>query len=145
MSDTKRIIEINGVKLEVDLREAKNVDIYKVGDPVKVLIKRYGDTYTSYPGVIISFDNFKNKPAINVAYVEGEFSSATVKRVSIHEGADHEICPASDIDLPLTYEQVLCHFDREIEKAEVNLTTRRNEKAYFEKFFACVMGEAANE
>ena len=40
MSDEqKRIVEIGGVKIEVDLRTAKRVDSYRVGDPVKVLTK----------------------------------------------------------------------------------------------------------
>lgn len=50
--ETKRIIEINGVKLEIDTREAVSIDTVKVGDPVKVLIKDYS-SYKSFPGVVI--------------------------------------------------------------------------------------------
>ena len=39
--DNKRIIEINGIKMEVDLRNAKRIDTFKVGDPVKVLDMTY--------------------------------------------------------------------------------------------------------
>jgi len=35
---SKQIIEINGVKLEVDLSTAKRIDEFRVGDTVKVLI-----------------------------------------------------------------------------------------------------------
>ena len=46
MEDEKeymKTIEINGVKLEIDLRTAKRVDTFKIGDNVKVLKKEYGD------------------------------------------------------------------------------------------------------
>lgn len=39
MDDGKRIIEIDGVKIEVDLRTAKRIDTYRVGDNVKILNK----------------------------------------------------------------------------------------------------------
>lgn len=48
MSETT-IIEINGVKLEIDLRHAKRIDNLRVGDTVKVLRKRYDDSYESFP------------------------------------------------------------------------------------------------
>ena len=38
MENTKTQIEINGVKLEVDLRNATRIDEFKVGDNVKVKI-----------------------------------------------------------------------------------------------------------
>ena len=39
-----RVIEINGIKVEVDLRTAKQINQYKVGDNVKLLIKSgYGN------------------------------------------------------------------------------------------------------
>lgn len=48
--DQKRIIEVNGVKLEVDLRNARRVDEFRVGSPVKVLVKNYS-TYESHFGM----------------------------------------------------------------------------------------------
>lgn len=58
----KTIVEINGIKLEVDLRTAKRVEEYKVGDMVKVLKKEYGDSYKSYAGMIVGFDAFVALP-----------------------------------------------------------------------------------
>ena len=43
--DNKRIVEIDGVKIEVDLRKAKRVDSFQVGDNVKILEKKYNDDY----------------------------------------------------------------------------------------------------
>ena len=39
----KRIIEINGVKMEIDTRHAVRVDKLAVGTRVKVIRKKYGD------------------------------------------------------------------------------------------------------
>ena len=39
--DQKRIIEVNGVKLEVDMRYARKIEELRVGSRVKVLIKNY--------------------------------------------------------------------------------------------------------
>ncbi|MHC4294732.1 MAG: hypothetical protein ACYSTL_04025, partial [Planctomycetota bacterium] len=54
--DQIRVVEINGVKLEVDLRHAKVIDQFRVGDRVKVLKKKYEKVYESHPGAIIGFD-----------------------------------------------------------------------------------------
>ena len=62
--EEKRIIEIDGVKIEVDMRTAKRIDTFKVGDNVKVLCKS-GDDFKVRPGVIIDFCNFKEKPTIS--------------------------------------------------------------------------------
>ena len=35
--EEKRLVEINGIKMEVDMRSARRVDTFKVGDNVKVL------------------------------------------------------------------------------------------------------------
>lgn len=42
--EERRIVEINGVKIEVDMRTAKRVDSFRVGDNVKVLDKDYNGT-----------------------------------------------------------------------------------------------------
>ena len=57
--ENKRIIEINGVKLEVDMSTAKKIDEYRVGDNVKVLKKDYSGNYDVLAGVIVEFVNLK--------------------------------------------------------------------------------------
>ena len=44
--EEKRIVEIDGVKIEVDLRTAKRIDTFRVGDNVKVLCKEYNGDFT---------------------------------------------------------------------------------------------------
>ena len=41
-----REIEIGGIKMQIDLRQAKRIDTFKVGDSVKILKK--GDRNSSY-------------------------------------------------------------------------------------------------
>ena len=78
MESNARIIEINGVKLEVDLRQANTIESFKIGDNIKVLVKDYGDNYSSHMGVIIGFDEFKDHPAINIAYLVTTYNKAEV-------------------------------------------------------------------
>ena len=123
------IVEINGIKMEVDLRHAKKIEHYKVGDNVKVLVKEYNN-YASYPGVIIGFDEFANLPTISVCYLKTGHN-AEVKFVYINaESQDVEIVHMSDADrmeLNLAPEQL----DREILKKEAEIADLKAKKAYF--------------
>ena len=49
----KKIVEVNGIKLEVSLTTDKRIDEYKIGDNVKILMKRYSGAFDSYPGIIV--------------------------------------------------------------------------------------------
>ena len=72
----KRIVEIDGVKIEVDLRTAKRVDTYKVGDNVKILDKQYSD-YKVKPGIIVDFAEFQELPTMVIAvFNEGTWVSS---------------------------------------------------------------------
>ena len=64
--EEKRIVEIDGVKIEVDLRTAKRIDTFRVGDNVKVLCKEYNGDFKVKPGIITDFCNFKEKSSISV-------------------------------------------------------------------------------
>ena len=68
--EEKRIIDINGMKMEVDLRTAKRIDTFKVGDNVKVLATEYNGTHSIKPGVITDFAMFKDLPTIVVAVLK---------------------------------------------------------------------------
>ena len=129
----KRIVEINGLKIEVDLRTAKRVDRYKVGDRVKVLIKGYSEWNSNF-GIIVAFDEFVNLPTITVCYVESGYS-AELKFAAINsQTKDVEIAPCLD-DVMVSKKDVLEKIDRQIEskQAEINdLQTKRN---YFIRHF----------
>jgi hypothetical protein len=131
MNEHTKIIEINGVKLEVDMRYARTVDQYKIGQCVKVLKKSYGDTYDSYPGVIIGFENFKNLPSINIAYACASYD-ADIKFVLLNaQTKDIEICPMINDELPFTRAHALASFERKIRTMKAELIELEDKRDYF--------------
>jgi hypothetical protein len=128
----KRIIEVNGVKLEVDLSTATRIDTFKVGDNVKILIKDYSDKFTSYPGVIVGFDPFKNRPTIIIAYLKLEYSEGKIEFAYITKDTTNmEVCIANETTLPFDRDRVLALMDRAITEAEQKLYNVKNQRAYF--------------
>lgn len=135
MDENIKIVEINGVKIEVDLRSCKVIENYKVGDPVKVLVKKYS-SYESYAGVIIAFDDFKMLPTIIVAYLENSYSTAEIKFAYINaETKDLEICPSAKLDKFLDKSHAIGLLDNTIEKKKVELEELKKKKELFEKEF----------
>jgi len=123
-----RIIEIGGVKLEVDLRHVKTVEKYRIGDNVKVLQKEYSDTYHSYPGVIVGFDNFVARPTIIIAYLDG---SAVNFLFLNADSKDAEICPMVGDDLTIDKQGALDVLDRDIARREGELVEAKAKRMYF--------------
>jgi hypothetical protein len=135
-ADQKRIIEVNGVKLEVDMRYARKIEELRVGSKVKVLTKNYSG-YSVYPGVIIGFEQFDKLPTIVVAYLESNWSTADVKFIYFNEKTeDVEICAAVADEVELNKGDAVKTFDREIQKKESELADLHEKKAYFQKQFA---------
>ena len=148
MEDNKRIIEIDGVKIEVDLRSARRVDTFKVGDNVKVLCKEYSDKYVVRPGIITDFANFKEKPTIVVAvFNEGGWSSTpSISFIHIYEGMEdkYEIVLTSDEEIKLTKEGVIEKFEREINKKRNEAQDLENQLNYFKKHFLKTKDEVSD-
>lgn len=133
--EERRIVEIDGVKIEVDLRTAKRIDTFKVGDNVKVLCKTSSD-YKVKPGIITDFANFKEKPVIVVAVLnEASYwnSNPTIEFIHIYDGMEdkYEIVYASDEDLRLTKDGVIEKFEREIAKKKNEAQDLENQLNYF--------------
>lgn len=136
MEKQTTIVEINGVKLEVDLRTAKKIEHYQVGGHIKVLVKDYDGDFRSYIGTIIGFDNFDNTPTIVIAYLKTQYASATIEFVYWNSlNKKIEICPLNDWDVPVSKQQVLDRFDLEIEKKKSELSDMENKKNIFLKLF----------
>jgi len=132
----KRIIEINGIKMEVDLRDAKVIEQYKVGDNIKILVKEYADDYRAYIGTIIGFDDFKETPTIVIAYLKTSYSEAEIKYVYFNEHTkDIEVTQLNNWDVPVTKNQVIKKFNSEIENHERQIEDIKNKKELFEKLF----------
>ena len=150
--EEKRIVEIDGVKIEVDLRSAKRIDTFKVGDNVKVLCKEYNGEFKVNPGIITDFANFKEKPTIIVAMFKdgGWCSSPSIEFIHIYEGMEdkYEIVYTSDEDLRLTKDGVIEKFEREISKKRNEAQDLENQLNYFIKHFVKGRGisdSSANE
>jgi hypothetical protein len=136
MEDNFKIVEIGGVKMQVDLRHAKVIEEYKVGDHLKVLIKDYSDSYKSYIGTIIGFDDFQKTPTIVIAYLKTEYSSGNIEFLYYNDKTrDAEITSLNDWDLPVTKSQILDWFAKEQAKKEQELRELRQKETMFETLF----------
>lgn len=125
----KRIVEIDGVKIEVDLRTAKVIDSYKVGDTVKILKKSWSDHYTPYLGAIVDFDNFQKLPTITVAYVDG----SELKFQYIHAGMKDpvELLPYNPDEAKLERSDIVQKLNNQIASAEEALRKAKATKEIF--------------
>lgn len=132
MSD-KQVIEINGVKMEIDLRHAKRIDTMRVGDRVKVLTKHYGNEYKINAGTIIGFEPFKELPTIIVAYLDTNYAEVTVKFLYFNAASkDVEIVVAVDDDtLDVNKAGVLAHMDRAIQRKQDEVEDLKLKRAFF--------------
>lgn len=128
-----QIVEIKGVKLDVDLREATAVETLRVGDPVRVLKKNYGDTFAAHSGCVIGFDQFKELPTIVVAYIEASYSDASVKFLHYNEQSkDCEVIRADSATVDAFDEkEAIAALDRRIEKCAQDLKGAESQRAYF--------------
>src|SRR3990172_8677945 len=119
----KTIVEIGGVKMEVDLRHARTIESYKIGDSVKLLVKKYGDDYQSCPGIIIGFDDFKQLPTIVVAYLDATSYSAELQFAYYNSKTAEklEICPMTDPYIAIEKTRVLDIMDGKIQTKEQEL------------------------
>jgi len=136
------IIEVNGVKLEVDLRYAHRIDQLKVGSRVKCLVKKY-DSFATYPGVIVGFEPFTKLPSIVVAYLESDYNGAgLVFKTFNTETKDFEV--VADLDnnaLEVNRTNILGQIDREINKKELELADIRAKREFFLAKFGVYFNE----
>ena len=135
--EDKRIIEINGVKLEVDMRYARRIDEFKVGDTVKVLDKR-NDKNEMRTGVITDFANFKELPTIMVAiYKAGSYwDRPSIEFIPFNaETEDIEIVGVSAEEIIVSRETIVQKFDDEIAKKRDELNDLIIKRDTFVKYF----------
>lgn len=131
-TNSVRTVEINGVKLDIDLRTAVRVDTLRVGDRVRCLVKNYSG-YAVHPGVVVGFEPFKNLPTISVCYVT---PSGDMQFVALNdETKDFELVPALDEVLMLERETVVQMMNREINRKRTELEQAQEKLAYFERMF----------
>ena len=133
MEKQTTIIEVNGVKLEVDLRTARRVDNLRIGDRVKCLVKGYGGAMSTHAGVVVGFEPFPSLPSIVVAYLDTGYSSGTLKFKTFNaKTEDFEVI--ADLDnnaLEVDRGDILAQFDREAWKKRQELEELEAKKAFF--------------
>lgn len=133
MSD-KAIIEVNGVKLEVDLRHARRIEEMKVGDRVRVLRREgYAKEIVVSHGTIVGFEPFKELPTIIIAVMKVDWNSAGIEFVYFNSQTEGvEIIKSLDDDeLAIDKADFVAKIDREIEKKGQELDELTRKKKFF--------------
>lgn len=133
------IIEINGIKLEVDLRTARRIETLRVGDRVKLLhTPDYGSPIV-YPGVVVGFEPFDSMPTIIIAYIASKGWGADPAKIEFlyynSKSKGFEVIVSTD-DVKLDRTNALESFDRKEQKLLSDLEEVRQMRAYFERNFA---------
>lgn len=137
MDENKRIIEINGIKLEVDLRSARRIDEFRVGDSVKVLDTRRGKNDVK-PGVITDFANFKELPTLVVAmYKPGDYwTKPTIEFITYNADTEGiEIVGVSAEEIIVSHDTIVQRFDDEIIRKRDELNDLIVKRDTFVKYF----------
>ena len=139
MDENIRVIEVNGCKVEVDLRYAKRIDTFKIGDNVKILDRRNNENKMRC-GVITDFADFKDLPTMIIAvYHEGRYSWENDPRIEFltynAETEDIEIVATSNEELLVSKDTIIQHFDDKILKASRELHDMIQQRDTFIKYF----------
>lgn len=128
-----RVIEINGIKLEVDLRTVKTIDTLKVGSRVKCLQKMYAERWETFPGVVVGFHQFIDRPAIVVAYLTNDdlkFYTLTAETKDFQIVADID-----DLAIEVNKERFENQIDRAITKHEREIEELLEKRSFFTRTF----------
>jgi hypothetical protein len=137
--ENKRIVEIDGVKLEVDLRSAKVIDHYKIGDPVRVLHPSSQYSKNSIKaGVIVGFCEFEKNPAIEILELDENYNGVGFSLVTIVSGEENpiQIAPYDRYSGLVSQSDIVTRFDRKIQEKELELADLKLKKDYFINDFA---------
>jgi hypothetical protein len=115
MDEHMRVVEINGVKMEVDLRTPRVIENFKVGDSIKVLRKKYSG-YEVLPAAIVGFVEFTNLPSIEILTIDrqGQVEFLTFNA----ETKDVEIAPFNRYELLLDRAEIMDKLDGNVQKAQ---------------------------
>lgn len=134
-----QIVEINGVKLEVDMRYAKRVDNFRVGSKCKLLDKSSYGGQSVFSGVVVGFEPFESMPTIIVAYVTASYSDADVKFAYINSSDKSrekwELIATVDDELPISKADVMANFTAKRTKLKEELEELNRKEDYFLRHF----------
>jgi hypothetical protein len=136
MSEENKIIEINGVKFEVDARTAtlRQVQSVKIGARVKVLVKDYGDNVSVKHGVVVGFEPFDKDPTVIVAYIDNGYSSngAEIKFIYFNAKSKEQIIISDENDREsLAASNIVAGIDKAIQTKRNEIQDLEDRKKYF--------------
>lgn len=140
-------IEVNGMIMEFDEKLLLKQEI-RVGDNVQVLKKTYSG-YDCYAGVVTQLLPFKDKPAMEIMYLESNYSSCEIRKIIIVQGAEGEDTPKvvkmDDKFLPFTKERCIDLLQKDITKKENELEEAKLKLEYFQTYFNRYFEELPNQ
>jgi len=148
-NENTMIVEVGGVKMEVDLRHATVIhQNLAVGSKVKLLDKSGYGGATVHPGVIVGFNNFESAPTIIVAYVKISYGESSPIHFAYINSAEEskkkwDMVPDMDDDMPVARDTVLRSLDRGIEEAQAKLREAMAKREYFLQHFGVYWPELA--
>ena len=133
----KEIVEINGIKFEVDLSMAKVITEYQIGSKVNVLLEKdYNGKREVVPGVICGFNNFQSLPTITICYLHVSYSDVRLNFLQFNSNTTGiEIAPCQESDIIFNKSDILAKMDREIIKKQEEVKDLEMKKEYFIKNF----------
>lgn len=137
--ETTKIIEVNGVKMELDARTAKvqEVQTFHVGDAVLLLVPEatYGGKKTSaLPGLIVDFANFKEKPTIVVAYLTDDYKPEIKTAYINKDSSDFALVHTNNMAFDAQYAMI--KLSRKVEEREAELLKAKNDLDLFKRFLS---------
>lgn len=140
MSEENKIIEINGVKFEVDSRTAtlRQIEHIRIGARVKVLTKDYSDSVKVNHGVVVGFEPFKDNPTVIVAYIENTYSSNApeIKFLYFNAKSKEQIIISDENDKEsMVASNIVGQIDKSIVAKQREIQDLEDRKTYFLKNF----------
>ena len=137
--ETTKIIEVNGVKMELDARTAKvqEVQTFHVGDTVLLLVP--GEMYEgkktkALPGLIVDFANFKEKPTIVVAYLTDDYRPAIKTAYINKDSSGFALVHTNNMAFDAQYAMI--KLSRKVEECEAELLKAKNDLDLFKRFLS---------
>ena len=140
-AETSRIVEIGGVKVEVDLRTAKQIEHFRIGDKCKVLTcEQYrSPKFKVHQGVIVEFADFKTMPTIVVCYLT-EGSKPDLEFAYINSESKGCELAVSNNDVLVDKAEIVGRLNREIRTKLAEVGDLRAKRDYFMKRFGVLFG-----
>lgn len=133
---TRQVVEIAGVKLDLDMRTATRVETLRVGDRVKVLEKSYAE-WKAHPGVVVGFEPFKSLPTIIIAVARVSYASVEIGFVYLNAKSENiEIVKSIDDDeTALAKDKVEAYFIDQIAKKNAEIEELERRRDFFLREF----------